>query len=254
MSAIWTIAKRDLKNFVSSPKGATIFFFFLFFLGLFFNYYIGVFVQGQMQAVQSGGNGPTLEMLLRALFSNIHFILFLTIPAVTMATFAGERRSQSIRLLLNAPISSPQIVLGKFLAMAFFMAFVLAASLAYPLFTIAYGNPDKGVLLAAYLGVFLLMLSQVSFGIWVSSVMSNQFLAFMFTILGLFLFLIVGWLVDNQLATGGLQSALRYLASTEHLDTFLKGTINVQSLTYFVAITGVFLYLTTLSIESLRWR
>lgn len=254
MSAIWTIATKDLKNFVSSPKGATVFFFFLFFLGLFFNYYIGVFVQGQMQAAQAGGNGPTLEMLMRALFSNIHFILFLTIPAVTMATFAGERRTQSIRLLLNAPISSNQIVIGKFLAMALFMAIVLIASCAYPMFTTVYGNPDKGVLISAYIGVFLLMLSQVSFGMWVSSIMSNQFLAFMFTILGLFLFLIVGWLVDNQLATGSMQSALKYLASTEHLDTFLKGTITVQSITYFIALTATFLYLTILSIESLRWR
>ncbi len=254
MGAALTIAKRDMKSFFASPRGAAIFWFFLIFMGVFFNSFVHTFNEMQASAPQMGGQAPTLEQLLKALFYNLHFILLLVIPAVTMASFAEEKRTQSLRLLVTSPISASQIVLGKFLATAGLMALVLLASAAFPLFTFIYGNPDPGPVFAAYLGLFLLICSQLAFGLWVSSMTSNQFMAFLFTMFGLFLLLILSWIAPNISGGGIMEEIFKYLASTTHLDNFFKGVISVSSVLYFILFTSVFLFFTNVVLDSQRWR
>ena len=254
MGAILTIAGRDLKSYFTSPKGSTIFWFFLIFMGFFFHNFIATFVELQARAPQMGGEAPTLEQLLRALFYNLHFILVLVVPAVTMSSFSEEKRNQSLRLLQTAPVSATQIVLGKFLAAAAVMFLVLVASSVYPVFTMVYGNPDVPVIISSYFGLFLLMAAQLAFGLWVSSMTSNQFMAFLFTMFGLFMLLILNWLAP-KLAGGGLtETVVKYIASTDHLDNFFKGMISVSDVFYFVCFAGLFLFFTNVVLDSQRWR
>lgn len=254
MSSVLTIAGRDLKAYFSSPKAAAIFWFFLIFMGFFFNNFIHMFLQMQQQAPMMGGQAPTIEQLLRALFYNLHFILLLIVPAVTMASFSEEKKSQSLRLLVTSPVTATEIVLGKFLAATGIMALVLAASFVYPLFTMTHGNPDTMVILSSYLGIFLLMASQVSFGLWVSSMTSNQFIAFLFTMFGLFLLLILNWMAGSLGGGGIFESVLKYLASSDHVDAFFKGTISVSHTMYFLCFTAMFLFFTNVTLDSQRWR
>lgn len=255
MSAVMTIAKRDIKSFFATPKGSAIFFFFLVFMGFFFQNFVTSFMEMQQRAGQMGGQAPTLEQLLRALFYNLHFILILVIPAVTMSTFSEERRNQSIRLLQTSPVTASQIVMGKFAAAAGLMALVMLASAVYPLFTVMYGTPDRGIIWTSYLGVFLLMCSQLAFGLWVSSLTSNQFMAFLFTMFGLFLLLILNWIAPNISSAGGLTgSVVKYIASTDHLDVFFKGMLTVSDVAYFVCFTAMFLFFTNVVLDSQRWR
>lgn len=253
MNAIFTIARRDLASYFNSMKGAVVFWFFLIFMGFFFQSFIYTFVELQQRAPMMGGEAPTLEQLLTAIFHNLHFILLLAVPAVTMAAFAEEKRTHAIRLLQTAPISATQIVLGKFLACAGLLALVLLASAVYPLFTTKYGNPDIGPILTSYLGIFLLMCSQVAFGLWVSSMTSNQFIAFVFTMFGLFLLLILNWVAPN-ITSGGTEGFVKYLASTTHLDVFFKGMITVGDVMYFVVFISLFLFFTNAVLDSQRWR
>ena len=134
MSSITAIARRDLRAYFSSPRAAAIFWFFLIFMGFFFNNFVGMFMQMTSQAPMMGGQAPNLEQLLKALFYNLHFILLLVVPAVTMASFSEEKRNQSIRLLQTSPCTALEIVLGKFFAAAGLMTLVLLASVVYPLF------------------------------------------------------------------------------------------------------------------------
>jgi ABC-2 type transport system permease protein len=254
MSAIIAIARRDLRAYFTSPKAAAIFWFFLIFMGFFFNNFIHMFMQMTTQAPMMGGQAPTLEQLLKALFYNLHFILLLIVPAVTMASFSEEKRNHSIRLLMTAPCSALEIVLGKFFAAAGLMALVLVASTVYPLFTMTHGNPDKMIIGSSYLGLFLLMMSQISFGLWVSSLTSNQFMAFLFTMFGLFLLLILNWMAPNLGGGGITESILKYMASSDHLDAFFKGTISVAHTTYFLVFTAMFLFFTNVTLDSQRWR
>lgn len=254
MSSILAIAGRDLKSYFSSPKAAAIFWFFLIFMGFFFNNFIHMFMQMQQQAPMMGGQAPTIEQLLRALFYNLHFILLLIVPAVTMASFSEERKSQSLRLLMTAPCTATEIVLGKYIAAASIMGLVLLASAVYPIFTITHGNPDKLVILSSYVGIFLLMSSQIAFGLWVSSMTSNQFMAFLFTMFGLFLLLILNWMAASLGGGGILESILKYIASSDHVDAFFKGTLSVGHAAYFLCFTAMFLFFTNVTLDSQRWR
>lgn len=254
MGSILTIAWRDFKSYFASPKGAAIFFFFLIFMGIFFNSFIVTYMEMTQRAPMFGGEAPTLEQLIRALFYNLHFILVLIIPAVTMSSFADDRRNQTLRLLFTSPVSATQIVLGKFLASIGILALVLACSAVYPAYTMIYGNPDKAVILTSYLGVFLLMASQVAFGLWISSMTTNQFMAFLFTMFGLFLLLILNWIAPNLASGGILESVLKYIASTDHLDVFFKGTLAVSDVTYFICFISLFLFFTNVVLDSHRWR
>jgi ABC-2 type transport system permease protein len=254
MSAVLTIAKRDLMANFASVKGAAIFFFFLIFMGTFFQNFVATFMEMQAQSAQYGGEAPTLEQLIRALFYNLHFILILIVPAVTMASFSEEKRNHAYRLLQTAPVKASQIVLGKFLAAVSMLGLVLLASSAYPLFSVAYGNPDIGVILSSYLGIFLLMCGQVAFGIWISSMTSNQFMAFLFTMFGIFMLMILNWLAPNIAGGGTVEEVAKYMASTEHLDTFFKGLITVKSTAYFVCFAAIFLFFTNIVLDSQRWR
>ncbi len=255
MRAIMTIARRDFRSTFLSPKAGAIFFVFLLFMGLFFYSFIGEFLQIQMNSAQTGGQGATLEQLLKAIFYNLHFVMILIIPAVTMATFSEEKKTHTLRLMQSAPISASHIVLGKFIAVVGVMSIVLFASMVFPAFLVKFGNPDMGVILTSYLGVFLLIMAQLAFGLWVSSLTSHQFMAFIFTMLGLFALLILNWLAKS-ISQGAsiLESVLKYLASTEHLDSFLKGMISVADVTYFVCFTALFLFLTNVVLDSQRWR
>lgn len=254
MSGILAIARRDLKAYFSSPKAAAIFWFFLIFMGVFFNNFVALFMKMSSQAPMMGGQAPTIEQLLKALFYNQNFIFLLIIPAVTMASFSEERRNQSIRLLLTSPCTALEIVLGKFLAATTLISLVLFASAVYPLYTVIYGNPDTMMILCSYLGLLLLVMSQIAFGLWISSITTNQFLAFVFTMFGLFLLLILNWMAPNIGGTGITASVMKYIASSDHLEAFFKGTISVGHTAYFIIFTAMFLFFTNVTLDSQRWR
>jgi len=254
MGVALTIAKRDLAAYFVTPRGAAIFWVFLLLMGVFFNSFIYHYVDLQQRSPVMGGQAPSLEQLLRAFFGNLHFISILVVPAVTMASFADEKRSMTLRLLQTAPISPFTIVFGKFLAAVGLMTLVLMCSAVYPLYTVIYGNPDIGPILSAYLGLFLLMCSQIAFGIWISSMTKNLFMAFIFTLFGLFLLLVINWIAPH-LGGGGLwEGVFRYLASTTHLDQMLRGLIQTSNVAYFVLGTALFLFFTNVVLDSQRWR
>lgn len=253
-SVTWTIARRDLAAFFTSPKGMAIFFFFLAFMGVFFNSFMQTFFEMQQRAPAMGGQAPTLEQLLTALFHNLHFILILIVPAVTMASFSEEKKNHSIRLLHTAPIRPLHIVLGKYLATLLMMGLVLLATAIFPLFIIKYGNPDIGVVLSAYLGMFLLIGAYLAFGIWISSMTKNQFLAFLFTMFGLFMLLILNFIAPNLSGGGLMEEVLKYIASTPHLENLTKGMITVKDIFYFVCFASLFLFFTNVVLDSQRWR
>ena len=249
-----TIAAKDIRSYFSSLKGWAIFWFALFFMAIFFWSFVSTFLELQQQAPMMGGSPPSLNQLLTAIFHNLHFILLLVVPAITMASFAEEKKSQTIRLLQSSPISTTQIVLGKFLGAAILLGLVIVASTVFPLFVILYGNPDPGPVISSYVGIFLLMMAQIAFGMWVSSLCENQFMAFLFTMGGVFLLMILNWIAPNLTTDTSLEAIAKYLASTTHLDNLFKGLITISDVTYFVAFTSIFLFLTHFSIDSLRWR
>lgn len=254
MKAAWTIGWSDFKTGFRSSRSFVVMFFFLIFMGAFFFNYVDTFFSIQRTAKEAGGVPPQLHQLTKALFEVVQFVLLLLIPAVTMVTFAEDRASGALRLFLVAPVSSFQLILGKFIGVTLTMGMTLGASLVFPAFLAVHGSPDWGMLAASYLGLFLLIASQLAFGIWVSALANSSFMAFVFTMFGLFLVLIMNLVAQGIKGSHDAYLAVRYLGYTDHLERFYMGLVSVADVTYFAAFTSLFLFFAVIALDGRRWR
>ena len=221
--------------------------FFALFLESFRNAQQGQFPGG-------GGQAPPLQDMIRGLAYNLQFFFILIVPAITMGVFAEEFKTQSIRFLQTAPIRSVQIILGKFLSC--WMTLVLAVVLcsAYAVFLGVYGDLEIPATLLAYGGLVLYLAYQIAFGLWVSSLTSQQITAFLFTMLGLFGFFVLNFVAPQLAGSGTLGDVLKYLAPMAHFENLINGLITVEDVTYFVVMTVAFLFFANVSYDSRRWR
>ncbi|MCY4443639.1 MAG: ABC transporter permease subunit [Proteobacteria bacterium] len=250
------IAKRDFKSGFSTPKTGAIIFFVVALISIFFALFIQSYQQ-QANPMLGGGapQTPPIQHLIRSLVFNFYFILLLIIPAVTMGTFSDEIKSQSIRFLQTAPISTASIVLGKFLSRWVTVLLAVLLCAVQPIFLAVYGNPEVPAMLSAYLGLVLVISFQVAFGVWVSSLTSEQFIAFIFTMLGLFSFLMLDFIGDTLAGSSGyVKDVLEYLAPMNHFENLTNGLITLGDVTYFLVMTFGFLFFANVSFDSRRWR
>jgi ABC-2 type transport system permease protein len=220
---VWTLAKRELSGYFATPVAYVFLFFYLVFMGilpfLLLNFY--------------ERERADLEP-----FFMLHPWLYLfLIPAVSMRLWAEERKSGTIELLMTLPVTMGQMVMGKFLAAWLFAG--LALLLTFPMFWVVnyLGNPDNGVILASYIGSFLLAGGYLAVGSLYSAMTKNQVIAFVLTfVTGLLLVFAGDPLVQDWISAHGpaaLSDAVRSFSFRSQMETLSRGVIEVQSLTYF---------------------
>ena len=251
------IAKRDFKSGFSTPRTGVLIFFLLGINAMFFASFIKTYLTPANPMMMGGGGTPPpppIQEFVKGLIYNLQFLFMMIVPAVTMGTFAEEIKTRTIRFLQTAPVSSLAVVMGKFGArFATLLAAILLCSV-FPAFFLIFGNGEVPVTVVSYLGLTLLVAFQVSFGVWVSSLTSQQFIAFLFTILGLFTFFILDFITPKLVGAGIVSNILTYLAPLTHFDNFLNGLITVEDVAYFLIVTVGFLFLAQVSYDSRRWR
>lgn len=231
MNATVVIFKRELNSYFATPVAYVFIVIFLLLAGAF-TFYLGNFYErGQADL---------------APFFNFHPWLYLfLIPAISMRLWAEERKSGSIELLLTLPIAMRQAVLGKFLAAWVFVGIALA--LTFPIWiSVNYlGNPDNGVILAAYLGSWLMAGGFLAIGICLSALTRNQVIAFILTVVVCFLFLLAGFPLVLDLFRGWLPQWLvdtvASLSFLTHFQSISKGVLDLRDLVYFLLVIGVWL-------------
>ncbi len=251
---VFTFTKKEIKSFFKSIKAPMIFFLFLIFLGSFFYSFIGNLHFIQQQATVPIEKIPSVDDIVSSMYHNLHFVLLLVIPAITMSMFSGEEKAKTDKLLLSSPIVSWQISLGKLIGSLIICLSLLTAASVYQLYLVVYGGVDYGIFMSSFMGFSLLCLSHVSFGVWVSSLCKTQTLSFLFTLFGMLLMLVMGWLAPMITANSFLEYLFQYLAALPHLDSFLQGVIKMSDVVYFVGLSVFFLVLTVLSVDSRKWR
>ncbi|NOZ21030.1 MAG: ABC transporter permease [Planctomycetes bacterium] len=199
------------------------------------------------------------QMLINARTNEVsHIIGFMCIlmvfisPVLTMRLFAEESRSGTIEVLMTAPITDAQVVLGKYFAAMFFYAFLFVPSLAYTLVLCWLGSPDDGTVFSSYFAAMLMGSVFVSVGILISSLTSNQIVAAVAGIIFLFLMYVAGSFVPT--GTHWVQRTLRYLSLFGHLENLRMGVVDTRDLIFFVSMSAFFLFLTVRSVESRKWR
>ena len=137
-----SIAGKELRGFFASPMGWIVMGLFAFLFGYFFMAHLTYFVEQSMQAQQGGGPVNVNQFMIRPLLQNVALINLFLLPMITMRTYAEEKRSGTIRLLLTSPITDTQIILGKFLGVLGFYAALLGVTMIYIGILFVFGNPE----------------------------------------------------------------------------------------------------------------
>jgi len=253
MRNIWAIYRRELNAYFNSPIAYVVLAFFIFIYGFFFRDYLYRFIDFGFQMGQYGG-ARTLNVnqdLIRWLFHSTSVVVLFMLPLITMRSFAEEKRSGTIELLLTSPVTDLQIVVGKFMAAWTLYAAMLGLTLIHMGMLFIYGDPEWKPILAGYLGMLLLGGTFISFGILFSTLTRNQIIAG-FLAFGVFLFL---WLVEYMQDWAGSWGAFAsYLSVTKHIEEFAKGVIDTKDVIYYLSFIGFGLFLSKQSLETHRWR
>jgi ABC-2 type transport system permease protein len=253
MGNILTLAQKELRAYFVSPIAYVLLVFFALLFGYFYASSINFVVQLSMG--QFGFGGPQVvninEFMIRPLFGNTAVILLFLLPMLTMRSFAEEKRSGTIELLMTSPLTDFQIIMGKFLGAMALYALMLSLTLIHIGVLFWYGEPEWGPILSGYLGLLLMGGSFISIGLAISSMTKNQIVAGVSTFAVLLLFWIINWMGDASGTT--TQSVLAYLSILEHFDDFSKGVIDTTDLTYYVSFITLGLFLTAKSMDMARW-
>jgi len=253
MRNILAIAQKELRSYFASPIAYIVIGFFALLYGIFFVAILNYFVSASMQAGLMGGaqSMNVNQQLVRPLLQNVAVVVLFMLPMVTMRTYAEEKRSGTIELLLTSPITDFQIVMGKFLgAMALYCA-MLAVTLFHLAVLYMYGRPEWKPIVTSYIGLLLFGGSFVALGLFVSSLSKNQIVAGAVTFALSLMLWIITWL--NFGGSAG-DKVLGYLSIIDHLDDFSKGVIDTTHVIYYLSFITFGLFLTAKSVDSERWR
>lgn len=242
MTALAAIFRRELGAYFATPLAYVFIVIFLFTMGAFTFYLGGYYEAGQADLSIFFGYHPWLYLFL--------------IPAIAMRLWAEERRTGSIELLLTLPVPLWAAVLGKFLAAWVFAGIALA--LTFPIWlTVNYlGTPDNGVILAGYLGSFLMAGSYLAIGACISATTRNQVIAFVVSVLVCFLFTVSGLPIVLDFFSGWAPQAMvgtiASFSMLQQFDAIARGLIELRALIYFASLIAVWLVACAIVVDMQR--
>lgn len=229
------IYKREMRSYLTSPVGYV-------FLAVFYaisGYYFF--------ATSLVGNTTDMSYV----FSNLFSIVIFLVPMLTMRLFSEERRQKTEQALFTAPVRFTGIVMGKFLACLTMYLMGMGITLVYFLVLCAFRIPDAAVFFGNFLGLGLLGAALCAIGIFISSLTESQVIAAVGSLaIGLLLLFSNSFtpVVSNQLVSKLILNCSFY----EHYLDFTRGLLNLADLTFFVSMTGLFLFLTVRHLERRR--
>src|SRR3984885_11174579 len=231
MNAVGAVFRREFAAYFATPIAFVFLVIFLFSMGVF-TFYVGHFYDNGVADL--------------SLFFEYHPWLYLfLIPALAMRLWAEERRSGTLELLLTLPVSPYAAVAGKFLAAWAFAG--LALALTFPIWlTVNYlGHPDNGVILASYVGSFLMAGGYLAIGACISAATNNQVIAFVVSVVVCFLFTISGapLVLDffSAWAPLALINAISSFSFITHFAAITAGVLDLRDLIFFFSLIALFL-------------
>jgi len=189
------------------------------------------------------------------LFSLGPYVFIFLVPAITMKSFAEEKKMGTMELLLTKPLSDWDIVMGKFLAVFALVMLALVPSLIYYFSIYTLGNPvgniDSAGVAGSYVGLMFLSFVFCAIGLFASSLTTNQIVSF---ILAAFLSFIFYTGFDSLSSLGGSAALLvKQFGILYHYESLSRGVIDSRSVIYFVSVAGLVLLGTKTVISSRQW-
>jgi ABC-2 type transport system permease protein len=243
---MFTLFKKEIRSFLGSLIGYIAVCVFLLLVGLFL-----WFLPTGSNILNNGYAG------LDALFVLAPWVFLFLIPAITMRSFADEKRTGTIEFLLTKPLTDLQIIMAKYLAGVALVLFSLLPTLIYYYTIYKLGNPvgniDSGGTYGSYIGLFFLAAAFTAIGIFASSLSDNQIVAFILAVFLCF-FCFIGFEYISMLPLfGKADDFILSLGINDHYTSMSRGVIDTRDIIYYLSLIGIFILLTKTVLESRKW-
>lgn len=247
---ISVIAHSEFKRLFNSPLAWSVLAILQFILALMFLMFIEEYIGFIQPQTATMDKPPSVtDVVVSPLYLWAGIIMLAVMPILTMRSFAEERMNKTLTLLLSSPLSSTQIVLGKFFGILLFIALIVLMITLMPLSLSAGASLDWGKVATSSLGLFLLLSSFASAGIFLSSLTSQPIIAAVSSF-GLLLFLVVLYLSGSSQSNNS--EVFIYLSHFSHFLPFLEGVFDTSDLVYYLLFITAFLVLAVRKLDNDR--
>lgn len=243
---MYSLLVKEIRSFLSSVIGYIVIVVFLVAISCFmwiFKGTLNVFEQGYAN--------------INGLFEMAPAVFLFLIPAITMRSFAEEKRVGTIELLLTRPLTDVQIILSKYFAGIILVAISILPTLVYYYTVWRLGNPmgniDTGGTWGSYIGLMFLGSSFVAIGIFASSVTDSQIISFIVALLLCVLCYLGFEMLSSLSVFGSADTIIQSLGINEHYISISRGVIDTRDVVYFLTFNAFFILLTKTVLESRKW-
>lgn len=235
--SVW---RKEIRSAFNSPVAVGAILFFLVFTGVWFLWV------NQFLAQQTAS--------LRGYFATFPIAFTVLIPAITMRTWAEERKLGSQELLLTLPVSTGTLVTGKFLGAWTIVLAMIVLTLPMTVLVSGLGTFELGEILGEYLGIVLLSGAAVGLGVFLSGLTTNTISAFLLSVSGLLVFAVGGSLAATVGLPSSVVDVVRFFSLDGRYASFQRGVLDSKDALYFVWFAGLFLYLNTKVLVLRKWK
>ncbi|HEV7300369.1 MAG TPA: ABC transporter permease [Tepidisphaeraceae bacterium] len=238
MTRTTVIARRELASYFFSPLAYVAMVLFLLAAGFSF---WDDFQPGQ-------------PATMRSIFEYMVWLLVFIVPVLSMGLLSQEFATGTVETMMTAPVNDAEVVLGKFLGSFAFFAVLLLPTLLYVVLLRLYSTPDYGPIFSGYLGLLLVGALFTSIGLFCSSLTRSQVVAAVSAAAVLVLVTVLPWWASTKASLSGFWRNAAGQGVMAKYNDFSKGVLDLGNVVFFVAITGVFLFLTVKVLEARRWK
>jgi len=245
---VFTIAARELRSLFLSPLAwaimaavqALLAFFFLWYLQGYAN------IQAQLALIE---NAPGVTQLVATpLLATTAIVLLVVGPLLTMRLISDERRNQTLSLLMSAPVSMTEIIIGKYLGILSFFVIMLLLVALMPLSLTMGTTLDMGMFTAGLLGLLLILASFAAVGLYMSTLTNQPAVA----AIGTFGVSLMLWIANLANSSTDGDSVLSYLSLLQHYQSMMKGVVNSGDVAYYLIFIAAFLVLSVRKLDAQR--
>ena len=239
MNNILPIIKKELKSYFNSPIAYILVVTFLVFSSIWI-FFVQSFFAGNIAS-------------LRNFFSVIPIVFIVVMPALTMRSWAEEKKLGTMEVLMTLPYRESTLVIGKFLAALTLLVIMIALTLPLPLLLSRFGDFDWGEILGQYIGVVLLGAAGISVGLFVSSLMANQISSFLISLFVLLVLTLISQVNRVFAIPPWAAGVVNFVSLGYHFSNFQRGLIDTRDLLYYGVLSALFLYLNTKTLVFRKW-
>jgi ABC-2 type transport system permease protein len=237
MQNVAAIFKKEFKTFFLSPIAYV--FITVYLITTTFLFFQGFFLINQAD--------------MRGYFDLLPWVFLFFVPAITMRSWAEEKKVKTLELLLTWPVSDVEVVLGKFLASFGLLSIVVLLSITIPVSIAILGHPDIGQIVSQYLGALLMGAAYLAIGLWISSLTENQIIAFIMGVVVTFVLFIISTPFILMVLPSFIVPVLAFVGLGSHFESINRGVIDSRDIIYYLSVIGFFLFLNVCSLGSRKW-